>query len=135
MKEGAPARGSNPLASSLDIRKEGEKEVEEGRDAVATIAPYVGAKLFEQLPVSDRTKRGLADAKFVQMTAIQRAALPHALCGRDVLGAAKTGSGKTLTFLIPVSLFSYFFVALFGWFLSFSLTDLCRNKPSSVLPC
>src|SRR2546423_1518444 len=37
------------------------------------------------------------------MTDIQRAALPHALCGRDVLGAAKTGSGKTLAFLIPVS--------------------------------
>ena len=36
------------------------------------------------------------------MTDIQRAALPHALCGRDVLAAAKTGSGKTLAFLIPV---------------------------------
>jgi superfamily II DNA/RNA helicase len=37
------------------------------------------------------------------MTDIQRASLPHALCGRDVLGAAKTGSGKTLAFIIPVS--------------------------------
>lgn len=36
------------------------------------------------------------------MTQIQRATLPHALCGRDVLAAAKTGSGKTLAFLIPV---------------------------------
>lgn len=36
------------------------------------------------------------------MTAVQRAALPHALAGQDVLGAAKTGSGKTLAFLIPV---------------------------------
>ncbi|CAN6175581.1 unnamed protein product [Urochloa humidicola] len=36
------------------------------------------------------------------MSEIQRAALPHALCGRDVLGAAKTGSGKTLAFVIPV---------------------------------
>ena len=40
---------------------------------------------------------------FEHLTAIQRAALPHALAGRDVLGAAKTGSGKTLAFLIPVS--------------------------------
>ncbi len=46
---------------------------------------------------------GLAAAKFSSLTAVQRAALPHALAGRDVLGAAKTGSGKTLAFLIPVS--------------------------------
>lgn len=37
------------------------------------------------------------------MTEIQRKGIPLALAKRDVLGAAKTGSGKTLTFLIPVS--------------------------------
>jgi superfamily II DNA/RNA helicase len=37
------------------------------------------------------------------LTEIQRKALPLALAKRDVLGAAKTGSGKTLSFLIPVS--------------------------------
>eukprot|EP00983_Pelagomonas_calceolata_P086988 1156865-Pelagomonas_calceolata.AAC.1 len=48
------------------------------------------------------TKNGLKAAKFVTLTAVQRATLPHALAGRDILGAAKTGSGKTLAFLIPV---------------------------------
>uniref|UniRef100_A0A7N0UW60 ATP-dependent RNA helicase n=1 Tax=Kalanchoe fedtschenkoi TaxID=63787 RepID=A0A7N0UW60_KALFE len=65
-------------------------------------SPYVGSKLFAQLPLSDNTKRGLKDAKFFQLTDIQRASLPHSLCGRDILGAAKTGSGKTLAFIIPV---------------------------------
>jgi ATP-dependent RNA helicase DDX10/DBP4 len=32
----------------------------------------------------------------------KRAAIPHALAGRDILGAARTGSGKTLAFLVPL---------------------------------
>ena len=57
---------------------------------------------FEKIDVlSQRTRRALKKHKFINLTAIQRAALPHALVGRDVLGAAKTGSGKTLAFLIP----------------------------------
>lgn len=91
LSAGAPPPGSNPLAHMVPLQQASDE-----------VAPFVGAKLFQQLPLSERTKRGLADAKFTHMTAIQRAALPHALCGRDVLGAAKTGSGKTLAFLIPV---------------------------------
>jgi ATP-dependent RNA helicase DDX10/DBP4 len=48
------------------------------------------------------TTKGLEEAGYKKMTTIQRASLPHALCGRDVLAAAKTGSGKTLAFLIPI---------------------------------
>jgi ATP-dependent RNA helicase DDX10/DBP4 len=44
------------------------------------------------------------------MTEIQRKGVPLALAKRDVLGAAKTGSGKTLSFLIPVSFFFLFLV-------------------------
>lgn len=65
-------------------------------------AAWYQQRKFEKVDVlSERTKRALKKHKFINMTAIQRAALPHALVGRDVLGAAKTGSGKTLAFLIP----------------------------------
>lgn len=60
------------------------------------------AEDFDDLPISSYTKRALAENSFVKLTPIQKACLPQALCGRDVLGAAKTGSGKTLSFLIPV---------------------------------
>lgn len=63
---------------------------------------YGACTLFDELPLSQKTKDGLRKARFTKMSEIQRAALPHALCGRDVLGASKTGSGKTLAFVIPV---------------------------------
>ncbi|KAL4517661.1 hypothetical protein Ndes2526A_g02047 [Nannochloris sp. 'desiccata'] len=86
LEEQAPPRGSNPLA----ITKQSE------------LPTFAASRKFEDFPISSATKDALKDAKFTSLTAIQRAALPHALCGRDVLGAAKTGSGKTLAFLIPL---------------------------------
>jgi ATP-dependent RNA helicase DDX10/DBP4 len=64
-------------------------------------ASLVGVRKFKDMPLSEATQRGLADARFKELTAIQRATIPHALAGRDILGAAKTGSGKTLAFIIP----------------------------------
>jgi ATP-dependent RNA helicase DDX10/DBP4 len=71
---------------------------------------------FKELPISKRTIRGLSDGKFFKMTPIQRASLPHSLCGRDILGASKTGSGKTLCFVIAVleSLFKHKWSGLDG---------------------
>lgn len=46
--------------------------------------------------------QGLKKAFFVNMTEIQAQSIPVCLKGKDVLGAARTGSGKTLSFLIPV---------------------------------
>ncbi len=45
--------------------------------------------------------RGIADLGFTEPTQIQRDGIPPALEGRDVLGCAMTGSGKTAAFLLP----------------------------------
>ena len=47
-------------------------------------------------------QRQLARANFINPTPVQAAALPPALEGRDILATAQTGTGKTLSFLIPV---------------------------------
>lgn len=56
---------------------------------------------FEELNLSDKTMQAIKEMGFVSMTEIQRRGIPPLLAGKDVLGAAKTGSGKTLSFLIP----------------------------------
>ncbi|XP_031487572.1 DEAD-box ATP-dependent RNA helicase 32-like isoform X1 [Nymphaea colorata] len=96
IESGKPDSGTNPLSIS------GVPEVGlVGQMDNGSFSPYVGCTRFDQLPLSQRTKDSLRD-KFTVMSDIQRATLPHSLCGRDVLGAAKTGSGKSLAFIIPV---------------------------------
>ncbi|CAH0720285.1 unnamed protein product, partial [Brenthis ino] len=59
-------------------------------------------KTFKDLPLSQKTLKGLKENNYVTPTDIQRQAIGYALQGKDILGAAKTGSGKTLAFLIPI---------------------------------
>ncbi|RJE23617.1 hypothetical protein PHISCL_04031 [Aspergillus sclerotialis] len=56
---------------------------------------------FAELNLSDKTMMAIKGMGFETMTEIQQRAIPPLMAGRDVLGAAKTGSGKTLSFLIP----------------------------------
>ncbi|HTR25657.1 MAG TPA: DEAD/DEAH box helicase [Terriglobales bacterium] len=57
---------------------------------------------FLELPLTSALQRKLAAAQFVNLTPIQERAIPPALEGRDVIGTAQTGTGKTLAFLIPL---------------------------------
>ncbi|KAJ5732567.1 ATP-dependent RNA helicase has1 [Penicillium malachiteum] len=56
---------------------------------------------FSELNLSEKTMKAIEGMSFTTMTEIQQRTIPPLLAGRDVLGAAKTGSGKTLSFLIP----------------------------------
>ena len=58
--------------------------------------------LFTEFPLDDRLQRALATAEFVSPTPIQEAALPVAMAGRDVVGTAQTGTGKTAAFVLPI---------------------------------
>jgi superfamily II DNA/RNA helicase len=49
-----------------------------------------------------RILRALADLGFARPTAVQRAAIPLALDSRDILCRARTGSGKTAAYAIPL---------------------------------
>jgi len=57
---------------------------------------------FKALGVCDVLCEAAAALKWAAPTRIQREAIPAALSGRDVIGLAETGSGKTGAFAIPV---------------------------------
>lgn len=57
---------------------------------------------FTELPLSSALQQKLAAAQFTNPTPIQERAIPPALEGKDVIGTAQTGTGKTLAFLIPI---------------------------------
>ncbi|MBP6095811.1 MAG: ATP-dependent RNA helicase DbpA [Methyloversatilis sp.] len=57
---------------------------------------------FDTLPLSPETLTNLRGLGYLSMTPVQAAALPLALAGRDLIAQAKTGSGKTAAFALPL---------------------------------
>ncbi|MEQ1660941.1 MAG: DEAD/DEAH box helicase, partial [Hylemonella sp.] len=57
---------------------------------------------FSSLGLSPALLRALSARAYTAPTPIQAAAIPAALQGRDVLGSAQTGSGKTVAFALPL---------------------------------
>ncbi|DBA01648.1 TPA: hypothetical protein N0F65_010299 [Lagenidium giganteum] len=69
--------------------------------ATAVDERYFSTEEFSSLPLSEPTRKALDAMGFKKMTKIQAKSIRPLLAGQDLLGAAKTGSGKTLSFLIP----------------------------------
>eukprot|EP00887_Chlorella_sp_A99_P001294 scaffold14.g1294.t1 len=84
---------------------------------------YLTDTTFASLPLAAPTQRALAEVlRFTHLTAVQEATLPAVLQGGDVMAKAKTGTGKTMAFLIP------------------ALESLCRRvagrpRPPVASPC
>src|SRR5437773_12314510 len=57
---------------------------------------------FAELGLSKKALSALEKAGFESPTPIQAQAIPHPLQGKDFIGAAATGTGKTLAFVLPM---------------------------------
>jgi ATP-dependent RNA helicase DDX27 len=98
--------------SDDDARSE-EEDAAEAKKAAAFFAPEEsvsskkkkGAKSagsFQSMSLSRPIQKGLAAVGFTEPTPIQAKTIPIAMQGKDVVGGAETGSGKTAAFLIPI---------------------------------
>ncbi len=71
-------------------------------EAVPPAAPAPPRATFADLGLSEPVLRAVADAGYLHPTPIQEQAIPIVLMGRDVLGSAQTGTGKTASFTLPL---------------------------------
>lgn len=56
---------------------------------------------FNEINISESLQKAIATLGFEEMTPIQAQAIPPVLEGRDLIGCAQTGTGKTVAFLLP----------------------------------
>ena len=71
-------------------------------DAVVARWAYDRRMQFSDLGLSEKSLAALGRAGFEAPTPIQAQAIPSALAGKDVIGCAATGTGKTLAFVLPI---------------------------------
>lgn len=74
-----------------------------GEDPVRPQAVAPGSPgAFAQLGLSERLQQSVSAAGYQTPTPIQTQAIPHVLTGKDLLGSAQTGTGKTAAFALPI---------------------------------
>jgi ATP-dependent RNA helicase DDX27 len=107
-----PVHHPDDEASEPDSDAESEVDAEEEAKRKAFFAPEEktnedaaanGAKRsFQEFNLSRPILRGLAAVNFTNPTPIQQKTIPVALLGKDIVGSAVTGSGKTAAFVVPI---------------------------------
>ncbi|TGJ79508.1 hypothetical protein E0Z10_g9247 [Xylaria hypoxylon] len=73
-----------------------------GEEDSATVEADASQKTFKELGIIDSLCDACATLKYTHATPIQAKAIPEALAGRDIIGLAETGSGKTAAFVLPI---------------------------------
>jgi ATP-dependent RNA helicase RhlE len=73
-----------------------------GRPTIPTVQPTPPKGGFVTYRLDPRLLKGLEAAGFTEPRPIQHQTIPAAMLGRDVLGLAQTGTGKTAAFLLPL---------------------------------
>ncbi|KAF1959708.1 ATP-dependent rRNA helicase RRP3 [Byssothecium circinans] len=100
--ESEPESESSEEEDVEEEQEEEKRDTEEpsGVDNVASAEP--SKKTFTDLGVREELCEACANLGFTHATPIQEQSIPLALEGRDIIGLAETGSGKTAAFVLPI---------------------------------
>ncbi|WP_408906320.1 DEAD/DEAH box helicase [Muricoccus nepalensis] len=102
MGEAAEAGRDEPEASDEDEEEDDSAEDDEDEAPEDDEEDGTRPVTFADLGLSDPILQAVAEAGYVHPTPIQEQAIPVVLMGRDVLGCAQTGTGKTAGFTLPM---------------------------------
>ena len=98
-------KAAEAAAAAAQEKSEAEARVQEEEQAAKAAEDeppesFIGVE-FASLELTESTQKAIEEMGFKTLTEIQARSIPPLLRGQDVLAQAKTGSGKTLSFLIP----------------------------------
>ncbi len=91
------SRGGSRRKENIDFTQFVKKAIK-----VEETVPYDPKHLFTDFKIHEKLKANIVARDYLHPTPIQDGAIPHILEGRDVIGIANTGTGKTAAFLIPL---------------------------------
>lgn len=89
-----PKRGVKKLDANLFVNKAALQN--------GSVTDQVNSGTFLDFQIDEKLKRNITDHGYTTPTQIQAETIPPLLEGRDVIGIANTGTGKTAAFLIPL---------------------------------
>ncbi|AHJ63127.1 ATP-dependent RNA helicase [Granulibacter bethesdensis] len=102
----AHASVSNEAQADSSLAEEAAETLQPAptEDTVQAVAPEEvdDRPLFADLGLSEPVQRAITEMGYLHPTPIQAQAIPVVLMGRDVLGCAQTGTGKTASFTLPM---------------------------------
>ena len=99
----APASDPTPFEATADAVAADEVSTDDAEPAPPdAVLPEAEPNGFAELGLSEPILRAIAEKGYLNPTPIQLQAIPAVLMGRDVLGVAQTGTGKTAGFTLPM---------------------------------
>lgn len=96
-----PRNGVRYAPRARDAKVNPARYVNKAR-AEATEVAYIPVHQFADFDIAPELKANITTRGYMTPTPIQDQVIPHVLNGRDVVGVANTGTGKTAAFLVPL---------------------------------
>lgn len=96
------SRNKKSQQSSKNKKLQSFQFINKAKPVSADSVRHVSTKTFTDFALDEKLKRNIAEHGYTHPTEIQEKTIPHILDGRDVIGIANTGTGKTAAFLIPL---------------------------------